>query len=62
MIILNLKGNTYGIRNTLKGLNFRWDNQKKVWTRTFKDSEETKVNELAHRWYSEGVYEEIIKK
>lgn len=53
MTKLILSGNTYGIKETLKGLGFRWNPGLKIWIGTFEDDE---ANELAQRWYSEGVY------
>lgn len=59
MIKVSLKGNTYGIKETLKGLGFKWNG--KEWTKNFKDNEETTANEIANRWNSEGVYGQITK-
>lgn len=59
MIEVKLKGNTFGIKETLKGLGFRWNG--KEWTRTFEDSEEAIADEIATRWYSEGVYGTVTK-
>ena len=59
MIKVTLTGNTYGIKDTLKGLGFRWNG--KEWSRNFKDSEESDANEIATRWYSEGVYGKVTK-
>jgi len=59
MIELKLTGNTFGIKETLKGLGFKWNG--KAWIKNFKDYEETKANELATRWSSEGVYGQITK-
>lgn len=59
MITVRLTGNTYGIKETLKGLGFRWD--RNGWVKNFKDSEETKANEIATRWYTEGVYGRVTK-
>lgn len=58
MTRLSLTGNTYGIRETLKSLGFRWDPNKKAWVGTFETEE---ANELAHRWHSEGVYAETCE-
>ena len=61
MIKLTLNGNTYGIKETLKNLGFKWDNNSKSWTKTFTDDNEEYANELATRWFSEGVYGKITK-
>jgi hypothetical protein len=61
MIEVKLKGNTFGIKETLKGLGFKWNSKEKCWARTFKDSEETIADEIATRWYSEGVYGKVTK-
>lgn len=60
MIEVKMTGNTFGIKETLKSLGFRWNG--KNWIKRFTDSEETKANEIANRWYSEGVYGEITRK
>ena len=62
MIEVKLKGNTFGIKETLKGLGFRWNQTEKAWTRTFKDSEKNEADEIATRWYSEGVYGKVTIK
>lgn len=59
MIIVKLTGNTYGIKETLKGLGFKWN--KDHWRKSFGDSEETEANEIANRWNSEGVYGTVTK-
>ncbi len=61
MIRVTLTGKTYGIKETLKDLNFRYYGKIKAWIRDFKDTEETKANELANRWNSEGVYGKVEK-
>jgi len=55
MTKLTLTGNTYGIKETLKGLGFRWNPKTKGWTGIFNNDD---ADELAHRWHSEGVYAE----
>lgn len=60
MIELKLTGNTFGIKDTLKNLGFRWNG--KNWIKNFKDSEETTANELATRWINEGVYGTLKKE
>lgn len=60
MIEVEMSGQTYGIRKTLRGLGFRWNG--KHWIRSFKDSEEREANEIAKRWFSEGVYGKVTKK
>lgn len=60
MIELKLTGNTFGIKETLKSLGFRWNG--KNWIKNFKDSEEAKANELSTRWHNEGVYGTVTKK
>lgn len=57
---LTLTGNTYGIKETLKGLKFRWDSFSKAWKTTLETKEE--AEELAHRWVSEGVYGQVEQK
>jgi len=57
---LTLTGNTYGIKETLKGLKFRWDSFSKAWKATLETKEE--AEELAHRWVKEGVYGTIKQK
>lgn len=59
MIQVILRGNTYGIKDTLKKLGFRWYYDHNCWMRNFKDSEEKKANEIANRWTIEGVYGKI---
>lgn len=59
MIEVKMTGRTYGIKNTLKGLGFRWNG--KNWIKDFKDSEEAEANEIARRWYSEGVYGKVTR-
>ena len=61
MIQVTLRGNTYGIRYTLKELGFRWYYDHNCWVKNFKDSEEDKANEIATRWNYEGVYGRIEK-
>ena len=56
MIQVVLRGNTYGIRDTLKSLGFRYYGKANCWMRNFEDSEEKEANELATRWNYEGVY------
>lgn len=53
MMRLTLTGNTYGIREALKGLGFRWTPAIKGWIGIFSDDE---AEELSTRWHSEGVY------
>lgn len=53
MTKLTLTGNTYGIRETLKGLGFRWTPAIKGWIGIFSDEQ---AEELSTRWHSEGVY------
>lgn len=60
MIIVILNGNTFGIKETLKGLGFKWNG--KEWIRNYKDSEKAIANEIATRWTNEGVYGKVIKK
>ena len=60
MIQVTLNGNTYGIKETLKSLGFKWNG--KTWIRNFNDSEESKANEIATRWYNEGVYGTVTKR
>lgn len=62
MIKVTFNGNTYGIKEVLKGLGFRWNAKTKEWTKTYKDSEETTANEVAQRWTNEGVYGKITKE
>lgn len=57
---LTLSGNTYGIKETLKGLKFRWDSFSKAWKATLETKEE--AEELAQRWVKEGVYGTIEQK
>ena len=58
MIEVKLTGNTYGIKETLKGLGFKWNG--KEWIKEVKD--QTEAEELANRWISEGVYGTITNK
>lgn len=60
MITVCLRGNTYGIKETLKGLGFKWNKTEKAWIGHFDTIE--KANEIAERWYSEGVYGQVITK
>lgn len=60
MIQVTLNGNTYGIKETLKSLGFRWNGR--MWIRNFEDSKENEANEIANRWTSEGVYGTVTKK
>ena len=53
MTKLTLTGNTYGIREALKGLGVRWTPAIKGWIGIFSDEE---AEELSTRWHSEGVY------
>ena len=62
MITLALRGNTYGIKEVLKNLGFRWDKKEKAWIQDFENSKEQYVNELSTRWISEGVYGYITKQ
>lgn len=57
---LTLTGNTYGIKETLKGLKFRWNAIAKAWQASFDSKEE--AEEIASRWTSEGVYGSIEQK
>ena len=50
-------GNTYGIKETLKSLGFKWDPIRKAWIGSVCDNE---AEHLMHRWYSEGVYAERL--
>ena len=61
MIEVILRGNTYGIKNTLKGLGFRWIGRHNCWMKNFDDNEEKEANEIARRWNYEGVYGRITK-
>ena len=61
MIQVTLRGNTYGIKDTLKKLGFRWYYDHNCWMRNFDDSEEDQANEIARRWYSEGVYGKVTR-
>lgn len=54
---LTLTGNTYGIKETLKGLGFRWNPDMKGWKAMFNSKDE--AEEIASRWASEGVYGNI---
>lgn len=58
MIEVILRGNTYGIKDTLKGLGFKWNG--KNWTKEVKD--QTEAEELANRWTNEGVYGTVTNK
>jgi len=51
---VTLKGNTFGIKEVLKGLKFRWDPKAKAWYGFFDDRQE--AAEIASRWIKEGVY------
>lgn len=62
MITVILNGNTFGIKETLKGLGFKWNSKTKEWTKTYGDSEETIANEVAQRWTNEGVYGIVTKQ
>lgn len=57
---LTLTGNTYGIKETLKGLKFRWNAIAKAWQASFDSKEE--AEDIASRWVSEGVYGNIQQK
>ena len=59
MIQVILRGNTYGIKDTLKDLGFRWSKGHNCWFRNFDDHEEKEANEIASRWVYEGVYATI---
>lgn len=61
MIQVTLKGNTYGIKEVLKGLGFRWYGKANCWMKNFEDDEEEKANEIANRWNYEGVYGKVEK-
>lgn len=54
---LTLTGKTYGIKETLKGLGFRWNPDMKGWRAIFDNKSE--AEEIASRWISEGVYGDI---
>lgn len=54
MTKLTLTGNTYGIKEAIKALGFRWNPEAKAWSKTFEDKAE--AEEIASRWTSEGVY------
>lgn len=60
MIVVTLHGNTFGVKDTLKNLGFKWNG--KEWIKNFEDSEEKDANEVAVRWYNEGVYGTITKQ
>ena len=57
---LTLTGRTYGIKDTLKGLGFRWDSINKAWKALFDTKEQ--AEEIANRWIAEGVYGNIEQK
>lgn len=57
---LTLTGRTYGIKDTLKGLGFRWDSINKAWKALFDTKEQ--AEEIAQRWIAEGVYGNIEQK
>lgn len=59
MVELKLTGNTYGIKNVIKGLEFRWNPNEKAWIRRFENRSD--AEEIARRWVREGVYG-IIKE
>ena len=61
MIQVILRGNTYGIKDTLKSLGFRYSKGHNCWFRNFDDSEENEANEIANRWGIEGVYSIVDK-
>ena len=50
MIRLQLTGNTYGIRNELKAMRFRWNPNSKTWVKIFDDAEEDEVKKIADKW------------
>lgn len=62
MIQVTLKGNTYPIKETLKGLGFKWNQKERAWTQDLNNSEEDFAIEIANRWVSEGVYGTIKEK
>ena len=57
---LTLTGKTYGIKEVLKGLGFRWNPDMKAWKAIFNSKEE--AEEIASRWASEGVYGKVEQK
>ena len=57
---LTLTGKTYGIKETLKGLGFRWNPEMKGWKAIFNTKEE--AEEIASRWEAEGVFGKIEQK
>lgn len=61
MIEVILRGNTYGIKDTLKRLGFKWIGAHNCWMKNFKDNEEREANEIATRWNYEGVYGRVTK-
>lgn len=54
MTKLTLTGNTYGIKEAIKALGFRWNPAIKAWVKVFDTVAE--ADEIAGRWASEGVY------
>ena len=60
MTTLTLKGNTFGIKETLKALGFRWDAINKAWKANFDTPEQ--AQEIAGRWANEGVTAKMEKK
>lgn len=54
MTRLTLTGNTYGIKEVIKALGFRWNPAIKAWVKVFDTVAE--ADEIAGRWASEGVY------
>lgn len=59
MIQVILRGNTYGIKDTLKKLGFRYSKGHNCWFRNFEDSEEKEARRIADRWTYEGVYGKV---
>jgi hypothetical protein len=54
-----MSGNTYGIKETLKQLGFKWFSRAKVWSRFFDTEQE--ATEIANRWTAEGVYGSVVE-
>lgn len=61
MIEVILRGNTYGIKDTLKRLGFRWIGRHNCWMKNFGEDEEKEASEIARRWNYEGVYGQITR-
>jgi hypothetical protein len=53
MTRLTLTGKTFGIKDIIKGLGFRWNPEQKAWSKTFDNTAE--AEEIARRWADEGV-------